>query len=61
MFSLKITSLKDFEYKIEILKNEKSIWQIIAPEIDLDETLTKVLEITQNLRQNIDGQMSTWP
>jgi len=51
MFSLKITPLKNFEYKIEILRNEETIWSIIEPEIDLDETVAKILRITKNLRQ----------
>jgi len=51
MFSLAIIPMCANEYSIQIRKGSEILWFIKSPEIDLEETIQKILRISNNLRK----------
>lgn len=51
MFGLNITALPEFRYKISLIKWNKIQWSTECAEIDLEETVAKVLRVSSNLRE----------
>lgn len=51
MLGLNIAALPDFRYRVALIKNCLIQWSTECGEIDLDETVSKVLRASKNLRE----------
>jgi hypothetical protein len=49
-YSLEVQSQANYEYRVVLKNGVAEIWWTYCPEIDLDETVSKVLRTTDNLR-----------
>lgn len=51
MLGLNIAALPDFRYRVSLIENCLIQWSTECGEIDLDETVSKVLRTSKNLRE----------
>lgn len=56
MFNLKIVPITGNCYIIALILHNQHKWSITCDEIDLEETISKVLRVSENLRKLPDSQ-----